>query len=45
MNSVYFLTMNVNGTWDGHPSVNEQGNLSDTENTTIIREITMLAHP
>jgi hypothetical protein len=39
------VTASVSGTWDGHASTNAQGNLSDTQNTTIIREITLLANP
>ena len=36
---------NVNGTWDGHTAVDQPGNVVDTENTTVTREITMEASP
>jgi hypothetical protein len=35
---------NVNGVWDGHSAVDQPGNVVDTENTTVIGEITMEAN-
>lgn len=36
------IMANVNGTWDGHTTIDDPGNLVDTRNTTIIREITRM---
>jgi hypothetical protein len=39
------VTANVNGTWDGHDAVDQTGNIVDTQNRTITREVTMEANP
>jgi hypothetical protein len=42
------VTADVNGTWDGHTTVagpNAGGDLLDTQNTTIIREVTLAPTP
>jgi hypothetical protein len=38
-------TASINGTWTGHTGVDMSGNLLQTVNTTITREITMEASP
>ena len=39
------LIANVNGTWDGHTSVDQSGNLVDTRSRTLTREVTLEAAP
>jgi hypothetical protein len=36
---------NVNGMWDGHSALDQPGNVVDTEQTTVIREIRIEANP
>jgi len=38
-------TARVNGTWEGFTASENIGNLVDSQNSTLIREITMKAHP
>jgi hypothetical protein len=38
-------TANVDGTWDGHITANLVGTLRNTQNTTIIREVTVEPNP
>jgi hypothetical protein len=39
------VSASVSGTWDGHPLTNGSGNLDDTKNNTISREILVEPNP
>jgi hypothetical protein len=41
----FSVTTNVNGTWDDHDAVDQTGNIVDTQNRTITREVTMETNP